>query len=261
VLSALLSLLVAAPLYAAQDRSPSTGEAAARRVLGYSIVLLVGDTSGQSMPDGLSAPAQKALADIKDFLPYKSYRLLDTAWSAGSESGATAAGRLKSPVEGQYLNFSAGFSQLNQKFQLWGDNRNVLLMDSTFTMRPGETVVVGTSRVQGDKALVVLLTISTEDIFEPGMSGVVSPVPTQVPKPVYTKAAQAAGIQGTATVQCVVLTDGTCGDITVIKSLDPDYGLDQQAVDNIKAWRFRPGTKDGKPVPVRVHIDIQFVLK
>ena len=33
-----------------------------------------------------------------------------------------------------------------------------MLIDTSFNMRQGETVVVGTSRVRGDKALIVLLT-------------------------------------------------------------------------------------------------------
>jgi TonB family protein len=241
--------------------APGAANAASKRVLGYGLVLLLGDTQGSATPDGLSAPAQKALTDIKDFLPYKSYRLLDTAWSAGSESGATASGQLKGTLDGEYFSYSAAYSQLNQRFQLWTADRKTVLMDSTFTMRPGETVVVGSSRVQGDRALVVLLTISTEDIFEPGMSGVVTPMPTQIPRPVYTRAAQAAGIAGTVTLQCVVLPDGVCGDVTVLKSLDAAYGLDQQAVDNLKGWRFKPGTKDGKPVAVRVHVDVEFTLR
>jgi hypothetical protein len=35
---------------------------------------------------------------------------------------------------------------------------NQTLIDTTFNMRIGETVVVGTSRVRGDKALIALLT-------------------------------------------------------------------------------------------------------
>jgi hypothetical protein len=33
-----------------------------------------------------------------------------------------------------------------------------LILDNSFNISAGETVVVGTSRVQGDRALVVLLT-------------------------------------------------------------------------------------------------------
>ena len=36
------------------------------------------------------------------------------------------------------------------------------LMDSTFSIAPGETVVIGTSRVKGDQALIALLTAATK---------------------------------------------------------------------------------------------------
>ena len=48
---------------------------------GFSIVLLLGEAQGTAVPEGLSAPAKKALADVKDFLPYKGYRVLDTGWA------------------------------------------------------------------------------------------------------------------------------------------------------------------------------------
>jgi hypothetical protein len=55
---------------------------------GFSIILLLGETQGGSGVEMLPpAPAvRKALADVKEFLPYKSYRVLDTQWS---RSGST----------------------------------------------------------------------------------------------------------------------------------------------------------------------------
>lgn len=49
---------------------------------GFSVVLLLGETQSTSAGDGLPpAPGlRKALNDVKDFLPYKSYRVLDTQW-------------------------------------------------------------------------------------------------------------------------------------------------------------------------------------
>jgi hypothetical protein len=49
---------------------------------GFSVVLLLGETQNPGGGDGLPpAPAlRKALSDVKDFLPYKSYRVLDTEW-------------------------------------------------------------------------------------------------------------------------------------------------------------------------------------
>lgn len=40
----------------------------------------------------------------------------------------------------------------------WLANARRSLIDTSFRMDVGETVVVGTSRLQGDKALIVLLT-------------------------------------------------------------------------------------------------------
>jgi hypothetical protein len=49
---------------------------------GFSVILLVGETQATAGGEGLpSAPGiRKALADVKDFLPYKNYRVLDTQW-------------------------------------------------------------------------------------------------------------------------------------------------------------------------------------
>jgi protein TonB len=80
-------------------------------------------------------------------------------------------------------------------------------------------------------------------------------------KAVYTQEAKDAGIQGTVVLDAEVLADGTVGDVKVKQSLDTKYGLDEQAVKAVKQWTFEPGTKDGKPVPVRVDIEITFTLK
>ena len=68
-----------------------------------------------------------------------------------------------------------------------------------------------------------------------------------------------AGIQGTVTLDCVVRTDGTVGETRVTRGLDP--GLDAQAIAALKQWQFKPGERDGKPVPVQVFVEIDFTLK
>ena len=80
-------------------------------------------------------------------------------------------------------------------------------------------------------------------------------------KPVYTQAAKDAKIQGDVQLLVVVTADGDVGDVSVSKSLDATYGLDQAAVDAARLWKFKPGTKGGKAVPVQVELQMRFTLK
>jgi TonB family protein len=80
-------------------------------------------------------------------------------------------------------------------------------------------------------------------------------------KPKYTAEALHAKIEGTVIMTAVVRTGGTPGDIEITTSLDSEYGLDTAAVSALSQWRFEPGLKDGKPVPVRVTVEMRFSLK
>jgi beta-N-acetylhexosaminidase len=91
--------------------------------------------------------------------------------------------------------------------------------------------------------------------------GVVPPSIVKQTRPAFSREAKQAGIAGTVVLECVVLPDGTVGDVRVIRSVDKTYGLDDQAVKAAKQWRFRPGTKDGKPVPVLVTLEMTFTLR
>jgi periplasmic protein TonB len=97
-------------------------------------------------------------------------------------------------------------------------------------------------------------------VYDAGRGVSLPRVKTQV-KADYTDEAKAAGIAGTVTLSTVVLADGRVGDIEVVKSLDAVLGLDQQAVKAMKQWTFAPGEKDGKPVAVRVAVEMTFTLK
>ncbi len=99
-----------------------------------------------------------------------------------------------------------------------------------------------------------------EEVLKPG-SGVTMPEVLREVKPSYTAEAIRARVQGLVGLSVVVKNDGTVGDVTVTRSLDQKYGLDEQAVIAIKQWQFKPGTKDGKPVAVRVGVDLTFTLK
>jgi hypothetical protein len=202
---------------------------------GFSVVLVLGELQGAAASDNVPAAARKALADMKDFLPYKSYKLLDTQWTlCCGRSGIVT--RLRGPEEQDYdLELDPSPSETsgkwNVRFTLRGDpvggtrneavDRNAsiasqraeleaklrtlkerysethpevqalkkqlndlqleqehiradeaakryrvmasaarprAMIDTSFTMDIGETVVVGTSRLKGDRALIALLT-------------------------------------------------------------------------------------------------------
>ena len=228
---------------------------------GFNIVLLVGESvsSGASIED-VPPAARKALTDMKDFLPFKNYRVLDSIWTSccaeasrttsitgrvqgvSGAVGPTAsevrlipntysfalqitpsASRLNvsfslqplgSARSGQMSNLTAAREQElerrlfelrkeldtledeipRRRAQLKGNHPEVqaleqqrmrvqqriaettnqlstdkthaadtdkagrALMDNSFTMDVGETVVVGTSRLGGDKALIAIVT-------------------------------------------------------------------------------------------------------
>ena len=97
-------------------------------------------------------------------------------------------------------------------------------------------------------------------VYRPG-EGITVPRIVKEVKPKYTPEAMEAKIQGSVRLEAVVLATGEVGDVEVIESLDKVYGLDEAAIQALKQWRFDPGTKDGKPVAVRVEVEMSFTLK
>ena len=110
-------------------------------------------------------------------------------------------------------------------------------------------------------AVNALLTVVVAVASAQELPRTTTPVLVKEVAPVYTAEAKERRIQGVVGVDAVVLKDGTVGEVTVTKSLDDKYGLDEQAVKCVKQWRFKPGTKDGNPVDVRVSIEMSFTLK
>jgi len=129
------------------------------QIRGFSVVLLLGEQQGSVPAEGLSPSALRAIADIKEFLPYKGYRVLDTQWVAGSWH-SSSKGRINN-LDNFSLDFQVDTFTGGAKFRL-GPGPEPLL-ENSFAIKPGETVVVGTSRVvasrpQANSAMIVLLT-------------------------------------------------------------------------------------------------------
>jgi hypothetical protein len=232
---------VPSPARPAQPAAPAPASIRAPAALGpglqgFSIVLVLGSTQGGGVSSDIPAAAGRALGDMKDFLPYKSYRLLDAAWILGGGPGQSVQSLLQGPEGRQYevslkrapvspvvnLTFVlrdaaagpavSGSTDLSLRWQqnstelrvlqdrivanerelerartrLGADHPDVRskeadvasmrrqagelqtgqralsgadgIISTSFTMDVGETVVVGTSRVGGDTALIALLT-------------------------------------------------------------------------------------------------------
>jgi TonB family protein len=89
-------------------------------------------------------------------------------------------------------------------------------------------------------------------------SGVAAPVLLHKLEPSYSVQARAAKVQGTVLLSVVIGTDGTAYDVQVRKGVG--YGLDEQALDAITQWTFKPGMRDGIAVPVQASIEVNFKL-
>jgi TonB family protein len=37
-------------------------------------------------------------------------------------------------------------------------------------------------------------------------------------------------------------------------------GLDESVINTVRTWKFKPAMKKGKPVPVKVHLQVNFRL-
>jgi len=92
-------------------------------------------------------------------------------------------------------------------------------------------------------------------------SGVVDPTVIRLVEPQYTPEAMRARIQGVVELEAVVGTDGVITQVRVARSLDRTFGLDEVAIRTARQWLFRPGTLQGKPVPVLVTIEMRFNLR
>lgn len=89
-------------------------------------------------------------------------------------------------------------------------------------------------------------------------SGVSTPKLVYKVQAEYTKEARAAHVEGRVILSAIVSAEGLASNLNVVKSLDK--GLDEKAIEAVRKWKFEPGRKDGKPVPVIATIEMNFRL-
>lgn len=92
----------------------------------------------------------------------------------------------------------------------------------------------------------------------PGTPGLTAPVVINRVMPKYTSDAMRVKVQGMVFVQIIVDTNGAVEKARVIRGLHPD--LNEQALIAARDWTFKPGTLDGRTVPVATVIVLEFRL-
>ena len=85
-----------------------------------------------------------------------------------------------------------------------------------------------------------------------------APVAIYSPDPSYSEEARKAKYSGVVTLIIVVDAQGNVRDAQVVKSVG--LGLDQKALEAVRTWKFKPGTRNGVPVPTRVSVEVTFRL-
>jgi TonB family protein len=86
----------------------------------------------------------------------------------------------------------------------------------------------------------------------------IAPLPIHTPSPRYSKEARKNHIVGTVVLSLTIGTDGKPTNIQVAKSLG--FGLDENAVDAVRHWRWDPAKINGQPIPVPERVSLDFKL-
>jgi TonB family protein len=110
---------------------------------------------------------------------------------------------------------------------------------------------------RGDDANALEKSWPSGGVFRVGKS-VTAPMAMAHREPEYTEAARVGRFMGTVIVYLEVDPSGAAANIQVLEGLG--FGLDEKAVEAIETWKFRPGIREGQPVPVIATVEINFRL-
>ncbi len=116
---------------------------------------------------------------------------------------------------------------------------------------------------QGSEAPKQGLAAAGTELGQPGPSGpavqLAIPLYLKNPRPEYPELARRRRFQGTVLLEVLVKKDGRPGDVKISRS-SGHPSLDRAALAAVKKWVFKPGSKNGKAMEMRVKIPIRFQL-
>ncbi len=140
----------------------------------FQVILLQAENNGDSGLARIPQQAREALDDAREFLPYTGYKMLGTALLRtdgharsivngpdGNDYGAGLTFHNTAGLDGHRLvvrQFSLE-RLVSARASSESAIERIPVIGTSFGMKPGETVIVGTSKLEGaERALVVLLT-------------------------------------------------------------------------------------------------------
>lgn len=85
---------------------------------------------------------------------------------------------------------------------------------------------------------------------------VTPPTATHSPEPKYPESERKTGHEGDVILKVLLDTGGAPHDISVARSLGPDF--DAAAIAAVQTWRFTPAMQYGKPIPFHMVIQVAF---
>ncbi len=123
----------------------------------FQVVLLLADRQAGGLPADLPANCRKAVEDVRGFLPFTRYRMLDAGLLRTTEQGKMLLGGVAgSPVEVELRMRGHAGDQLS--VAMFRVATTGVVIQTAFGIKIGETLVVGTSKLNGgDEALVALV--------------------------------------------------------------------------------------------------------
>lgn len=95
-------------------------------------------------------------------------------------------------------------------------------------------------------------------VFERSSDGneLTGPEPVRKVDPKYPPALISARVEGDVVLYAVIRKDGTVDSIQVLKGLEAQ--LDQNAMDALAKWKFRPASKNGEPVELEAVVVVPY---
>ena len=180
----------------------------------------------------------------------------DAVLAAGTDAATYAAQLVEVARMFQGRHYAAGVNMIRSSMI---EGRIQSILNPARVRKPAGFVARAGIVIAALAFLLPLAAYQAEPLHKISEPGVKAPTILSKIDPDYTQKAKDEHVEGKVVLTLVVGSNGQPHDIVVAQSLYP--GLDENAVDALSQWKFKPAEKDGKPVAVQATIEVNFKLK